>query len=149
MFPHTKKYIKFKEEKERAKKRKEKESRESKRSVKLVGALVLTIIVVSLTLYFYQFSKEKSLEKNKVFTTAIVKRTLKNDYRMNDMDGTYVYTFVIHYEFITDSGEKINSIFEVQGDQYHLYFDKYIQPNDTIVILYNSKKPKFSKIAKK
>ena len=110
--------------------------------------LILLILSISITsFYIYSNYKNNYLIDNGKITKAIVKNIIHNNYRATDMDFANVENFLIEYEFTIDK-EKINSVDEVKGKEYKIYFINRLKPNDTIRILYNPNNPSENKIIK-
>ena len=111
----------------------------------IVAVLILFISITSF--YIYSSYKEKYLIDNGTITKAIVKNIIHNNYRMNDVDIANVDNYIIEYEFTIDK-EKINSLGEINGKEYKMYFKNRLKQNDTIKILYNPNNPNENKIIK-
>lgn len=123
-----------------------KEIKESSKSRKTIGVLSLFISISFTILFIIQKYNNSILDNKGIETTAIVEHITLNDYRSNDMDGKWVYTYVIKYSFLTEDNNQISSYYEIQGKEYKRYFEKKIKINDTISIIYLPEKPEKNKI---
>lgn len=112
--------------------------------------LILILLLLSISIasfYIYSNYKNKYLIDNGKTTKAIVINIIHNNYRANDIDISNVENFLIEYEFTIDK-KRINSIGEVKGKEYKMYFKNPLKLNDTIRILYNPNNPNENKIIK-
>lgn len=119
---------------------------QKRKSNKLILILLFLSIFIA-SFYIYSDYKNKKLIDNGKITKAIVKNIIHNNYRKNDIDISNVENFLIEYEFTIDK-KRINSIGEIKGKEYKMYFMNPLKPNDTIRILYNPNNPNENKIIK-
>ena len=120
---------------------------QKRKSNKLI--LILLFLSISIaSFYIYSDYKNKYLIDNGKTTKAILKNIIHNNYRANDIDISNVESFLIEYEFTIDK-TRINSISEIKGEEYKMYFMNPLKPNDTIRILYNPNNPNENKIIKR
>tara|TARA_R110002020_G_C15869059_1_gene737923 strand:- start:184 stop:567 length:384 start_codon:yes stop_codon:yes gene_type:complete len=111
--------------------------------------IVLGIFAILFSGAFYYTNKlAKNLDNNGIKTSAIITNIQRNNYRMNDMDGTWVRNRFITYQFQSVNG-LITGTYEVRDDEFLKYFHGPIKTGDSLKIKYDPKNPSNSKISEK
>lgn len=90
-------------------------------------------------------SKEESLNKNGIEAIATITKIDVNNYKANELEGKYIENYVLTFQFNHD-GKNVKSIRTLEKKDYALYFDRTLNVNDQIPILYDAKNPKNNKL---
>tara|TARA_R110001632_G_scaffold2297_8_gene10082 strand:+ start:157 stop:540 length:384 start_codon:yes stop_codon:yes gene_type:complete len=113
------------------------------------GYLILGIFVLLIGLLFASsFLKENNkavLIENGIETIARISKIDVNNYKANEMEGTYVENYILTFNFSVD-GKEIKSIRTIEKRDYAKFFDRGLNVNDSIPVLYDPENPKNNKI---
>lgn len=110
----------------------------------LVFTFVL-LIGLLITTHYLNNSNEENLSKNGIEAIAIITDIDVNNYKANELEGRFIENYILTFHFSAD-GEKIKSVRTIEKKDYKKYFDRTLQVNDSIFILYDSSNPKNNKI---
>ncbi len=111
---------------------------------KFIGLIVVAIVAISILGMNTYFNK-KGILKNGINSKAIIEKIESNKYD-NDMVPS-VDNIHITYRYLVD-GKQYIKIQEIYRHEHDLYFSKTGKVGDSITIIYDTKNPKNSKIAK-
>tara|TARA_R110002073_G_scaffold145532_3_gene297670 strand:+ start:1817 stop:2200 length:384 start_codon:yes stop_codon:yes gene_type:complete len=110
-----------------------------------IGFAFILLIGLLIGSNFLNKNNEKELIADGIETTAIITKIDVNNYKANEMEGTYVENYMLTFNFSVD-GKNIKSIRTVGKKEYDKYFKRALYVNDTISILYDSSNPKNNQI---
>ena len=90
-------------------------------------------------------SNEERLTKNGIETIATITDIDVNNYKANELEGKFVENYVLTFQFDID-GKKVKSIRTLEKKDYARFFDRTLNVNDQISILYDPEDPKNNKL---
>lgn len=90
-------------------------------------------------------SNEESLNKNGIEAIATITNIDVNNYKANELEGKYIENYVLTFQFDID-GKKVKSIRTLEKKDYARFFDRTLNVNDQISILYDPEDPKNNKL---
>ena len=90
-------------------------------------------------------SNEERLTKNGIETIATITDIDVNNYKANELEGKFVENYVLTFQFDID-GKKVKSIRTLEKKDYARFFDRTLNVNDQISILYDPQDPKNNKL---
>ena len=118
------------------------------KKIKTSHILITVFLLVVSLLFISNYLKEdniSNLNKNGIETVAKITKIEVNDYRANEMDGTSIENYIFTLSFLAN-GENIKSIRTIEKKNFSKYFNRKLNVNDTISILYDPTNPKNNKV---
>jgi len=88
-----------------------------------------------------KYTNETHLNENGIETFAKITKIDVNNYRANEMDGTFVENYVLTFQFLVNE-ETIESIRTIKKKDYDAFFKRTLFVNDSVKILYDAIEPK-------
>lgn len=110
----------------------------------ILGTFVLLVGLLFASNYLKD-NNEAALVENGIETIATISKIDVNNYKANEMEGTFVENYVLTFDFSVD-GKNIKSIRTIEKKDYDKFFDRALYVNDTIPVLYDAENPKNNKI---
>ncbi|WP_111709829.1 hypothetical protein [Lutibacter citreus] len=99
-----------------------KKVKKNKMRLRNLFMLILTLTILITSLIIFKNYKTENLYNKGIIKSAIITNIIHNNYKMNDVDGTFVNNFLIEYEFEFDKGI-VNSFYEIHNKDYNKYFE--------------------------
>jgi len=112
----------------------------------IVGVFVLLLGLLFMSNYL-KSSNETHLNENGIETFAKITKIDVNNYRANEMDGTFVENYVLTFQFLVNE-ETVESIRTIEKKDYDAFFKRTLYVNDSVKILYDASEPKNNLIKK-
>lgn len=122
--------------------------KKSKINYKKLVAIIFGALVLLFVIGIWNYRTDKHLRNNGVQTSAIISSIKSEHKRLNDVELTRIHTFIIEYKFLHNS-DTIRGLEIIQKEELNKYFDKMPKLNDSIEILYDTKKNNHSRIKMK
>ncbi|MEQ6123036.1 hypothetical protein AAON49_02400 [Pseudotenacibaculum sp. MALMAid0570] len=114
----------------------------------LVFILLIGLLIGS---NYVNNTNQKNLEQNGIETIATITNIDVNNYKANEMEGRYIENYILTFQFSDKNGKVVTTVKTIEKKDYKKYFEKPLNVNDQIKILYdeaNSSNSTFKKLEK-
>ena len=102
----------------------------------LIGAFVV-LIGLLIAMNIINDNQERYLQENGIEVLATITDIDVNNYKANELEGTYVENYILTFQFSDSDGKVVTNVRTVEKKDFKLYFDKTLNVNDQIKIVYD------------